>query len=60
LRADTFVCYTAVSGDEAEEYLPGRPSASRGQCKLGGKAAGKGTVELCFLSDQLRKLKIEN
>ena len=52
LRDSGRVCYTAGSGDEAEEYLPGRRSASRGQCKPGGQAAGKGAVELRFLSDR--------
>jgi hypothetical protein len=52
LRARALVCYTTASGEEAEEYLPGRSSASRGQWKPGSQAVGKGAVELRFLSDQ--------
>ena len=54
LRARALVCYTTASGNEAEEYLPGRSSASRDQCKPGGQAVGKGAVELRFLSDLLK------
>ena len=62
LRAPVILCYTTASGNEAEEYLPGWLSASRGQCKPGGQAAGKGAVELRFLSDRIgdRRQKTED
>ena len=52
LRAPVILCYTTASGEEAEEYLPGWSSASRGQWKPGGQAVGNGAVELRFLSDR--------